>query len=64
MKIVKENINGGLKISEGLRIEGVTYDHIRTPDGDVYAGEEGILGFKNLPIPWNVVKKLVAKYAK
>ncbi len=64
MKLVKENLNDDLHITEGLRIEGVTYDNIKTPNGNVYAGEEGMLGLNHTPIPWNIVKKLVAKYAK
>ena len=63
MKIVKENLNEEIEISEGLKIRGITYDNIRTSEGNTFAGEEGILGLNRIHIPWKIVEKLVAKYA-
>lgn len=62
MKIVKEKIDNFSKISEGLRIKGVTYDNIKLEGGNIFAGKEGILGNNDILIPWDLVKNLVSKY--
>lgn len=63
MKIVKEQINEDSGLSEGLKLSGVIYDSIKTPDGHVYAASEGILGKNGVLVPWDVVKKLLNKYS-
>lgn len=62
MKLVKESLNKD-EVFEGLRIRGVTYDNIKSPDGIIYAGEQGILGNNYTLIPWDLIKKLISKYA-
>jgi hypothetical protein len=66
MKLVKESLDdnkNGLSESGGLRIGGSTYEAIRTPDGTVYAGKEGILGYGDHLLPWDLVKKILKKYS-
>ena len=63
MKIVRESLSDATKILEGLKIYGTSYDHVRVGGEDVYAGEKGILGFKERLIPWSTVRKLINKYA-
>ena len=64
MKLVKEKLENDLNIKEGLKIEGHQFDHIRTPQGVIYAGEEGILGPNEKLLPWELIKFLLAKYGK
>ncbi len=64
MKIVKEKLEAKEEVFEGFRIGSRTYDNIKSPDGNVLAGEEGILGNTGVHIPWKLVKILETKYAK
>ena len=61
MKIVKESLNKELQ--EGLRIHGVTYHSVQTPQGKVHVGNEGILGHNDILVSWETIKKLIPKYS-
>jgi len=62
MKIVKENLDKKVEISEGLKMGGIIYYNIRIPGGNVFVGEEGILGLNRIHIPWKIIEKFAAKY--
>ena len=64
MKIVKEKLEEKEEVFEGFRIGNKTYDNIKAPDGNVWAGEEGILGNNGIHIPWKLVQKLLVKFTK
>ena len=61
-KIVKESLNEELQ--EGLRLHGVTYNAVKTSDGTVHVGHEGILGDNHTLISWDTIKNLMSKYAE
>jgi len=49
-------------LNEKFRLRGHTYDSLKMREGHILVGEEGILGYKEILIPWNVIKKLMIKY--
>lgn len=64
MKLVKENLEENINITEGLKIDGHRFDNVKTPDGNILAGPDGILlNHENL-ISWKIVRSLLKKYAK
>jgi hypothetical protein len=67
MKIVKESLEEGdiqgISESGGFRFDGTTYDVLKTGEGVILAGEQGILGHKNTLISWETLKRLIQKYS-
>jgi len=48
----------------GFRMDGITYDVIKTNHGIIYAGEDGILLHNDKLVSWDVIEKLLLKYTK
>ena len=63
-KLVLEEdlVNVHNEINEKLKLKGQTYDSLKTQNGNILVGEEGILGYQEILIPWSVIKKLMIKY--
>lgn len=64
MKLVKEKLTENMDIKKGLKIGGHYFDHIKSSEGSIYAGLDGILGPHDRLIPWYLIKSLITKYAK
>jgi len=67
MKIVKESLDDDnsqiISESGGFRIGGITYDVIRSPEGIIYSGQDGILGYNGKLISWKIIRSLLKKYS-
>lgn len=61
-KIVKESLSEDLQ--EGLKVDGITYNNVHTPQGRVFVGHDGILAHNRVLIPWDTIRRLMSKYSK
>ena len=56
-KIVNESLN------EAFKFDGHEFSRIKISDREsIYVGEDGILGYKNTFIPWEIIKKIAKHY--
>lgn len=56
-KLVKESLKENI-LNELLKVGKNTYKVIKTNQGTIYVGEEGILGKNDVHIPWEVIDKI------
>jgi len=47
---------------ESFKIDGHEYNLLKTHDGTIYVGSDGILGDNRVVIPWDLINKLRKKY--
>jgi len=55
-KLVKESLN------ESIKINNVEYNVIKYNNQTIYIGKEGVLGYKGILVPWNIIKKLLSTF--
>jgi len=56
MKIVRENLD------EKYSINHRVFEAYKTPEGTIFVGQDGILGHKDIFIPWTIIDTLREKY--
>ena len=59
---IADKHNHGHNINENFKIDGYEFNLLKTHDGTIYVGPDGILGDNRVVIPWNVIDKLRKKY--
>jgi len=63
LKNFEDNLNESI-LNENIKIGGHIYSVIKTAEGTVYAGKDGVLGYKDVLIPWNTLDTLYIKVKK
>lgn len=49
-------------ISESIKIDGKTFDVVKSKNGSIYVNDNGILGDRNTFISWGELNKIMRKY--
>lgn len=57
MKIVKESLNEE-PLNEGIKLDGIEYKMINYKGHHILVNKNGILGHKDIFIPWSVLEKI------